>query len=176
MKINSNIATILSNIINEINNLQYKKYALKLDNCHYDKQEKSYIIGFRYPSKRNIINVPITLIKQFDNLLNYLHPSDSFFLGELNSMQSQKVTGIIKHNLYADNDRSDYIMESSVELIETDMINNLVKFRHKHSNKITAVHFSEMSAKHPILNAVNGSEAFNIGQVIANNYIQHFTF
>ena len=171
--------SIYTTILQHINNWNYRIHPLILDRYLYNPKKRTYLFTIRDRFRRSSTQHAIqdTCNPKFRNILDGLHPWDSFTLGKIAAFSNNRI--IVGNDSSNASDYSDcdyYAISRDVKLINTDIINKSLVFEYKTTGRQIKLGFLELCNKHPILNAITGTSAFEIGQLITNNFLQCITF
>lgn len=164
------ILDIVEFIIVKTNFLFYKEYCLKIEDYYYDQKKSMYIVVLRFRNKNAVVKSYIKDIIENKNLINSLHPYDSYLIGTIKTMQEN---GYYVNNAQVERDFDDYyIINPCVEWVGTDFTANQLIFKAKSSLSEIKISIEEFCKNAKLMRAIGSNSAFLIGSLVTQTHLQ----
>lgn len=163
---------ILVSISNYIRKYNYLEYLFKLEGYKYNHISKSYEVILRFRLKRASVKFSIAELSKSKEVLELLHPGDSFVVGQILALQQNKI--ILKNKVECSNDYDNfYVISPSCSWIAIDFEHHDLVFKHNVSGITSKVGALDITATHPLLRSISGISSFEIGYFVMNNHASH---
>jgi hypothetical protein len=164
------LSIFIEYFLSKISALFYREYGLKLEDYYYDHKKSIYMVVLRFRNKNAIIKRSILSIIKDKNLINNLHPYDSYQIGKIKTMNENKY---IVTNVQIERDFDDYyVIDPCVDWVGTDLTENKLVFKAKSSSSQIKVSIDKFCKDFKLINAVGATNAFLIGSIVTSCYLQ----